>query len=207
LKSQNFLLILIDLLTESYPIDGTVKITSQIKVQNFTPKITFNRCIKREKGGSKEIVTAAYEPKFEIKEHKLEVTGKFTPANDITVGSSVRDVIVNGSKLELSVSRSEKDGITGVVGSSFKNEALALKGKLSYPLVPKTPTKLTTEAVYHHSGSNSDLGLGLEVTLEEAAHIFPELVIAHSSTDTQYKGLVRYDLSKGSLNWGISICQ
>jgi len=196
-----------DLLTESYPIDGTVKITSQIKVQSLgvTPKITFNRYIKREKGAAKEIVTAILEPKLEIKEHKLEITGKFTPANDITVGSSVRDVVVQGSKLELSVNRSDKDGITGVAGASFKNESVAVKGKLSYPLSPKNPTKISTEAVFHHSSSNSDLGLGVEVSLEEAAHIFPELVLAHSTSDTQYKGLIRFDFYKSSLNWGFSV--
>jgi hypothetical protein len=194
-----------DLLTESYPIDGTVKITSQTKAGCFTPKISLNRQVKRDKGSVKEIVSAGIEPKYEIKQHKLELSGKLSSLNDLTASASVRDLVAKGSKVEVSYSRSDKDGINGIGGVSFKNEVVALKGKLTYPFTPNKPTKIASEVVLHHSASNVNVGCGVDVSLEESAHISFEGVLAHFSKDTHYKGLVRYGLYESSLNWGFSI--
>jgi hypothetical protein len=197
-----------DLLTESYPIDGTLKITAQTKSGGFTPKMTLTRStVKREKGPARESVTAGFEPKYEIKQHKLEFSGKLTSANDLSVGTSVRDVIGQGSKLEVNLTRTDKDGFNGVPSASYKSEAVALKGKLTYPLTPNKPIKLNSEMVLHHSASNSALGIGVDITLEEAAHIHPQVVLAHSTKDSQYHGLVRYDLYSSSLCWGFSFWQ
>jgi hypothetical protein len=196
-----------DLLTESYPTDSTVKITAQTKAGGFTPKISLFRGVKREKLGVKEIVSASFEPKYEIKQHNLELTGKLTSMNDLSVGTSVRDLIGDGSKLDVNLTRSDRDGMNGVAAASFKNEVVALKGKFTYPLTPQKPTKLNTELVLHHSASNVNLGLGVDLVIEEAAHFSTEAVLAHTAKDTQYKGLVRYDLYNGSLNCGFSLWQ
>jgi len=197
-----------DLLSESYPIDGTVKITAQTKSLGFTPKITLNRSVKREKALAKEIVTAFFEPKYEIKEHNIEFTAKCTSAYDAAFGTSVRDLIVHGSKIELNVNRSERDGTNGVALASYKNESVAVKGKITHPLTPKKPTKLNTEAVFHHSGSNSNVGVGVDVNYDDNQfQIFTEAVLSHSTPDTQYKALARYDVYDSKWNWGWSVWQ
>jgi hypothetical protein len=197
-----------DLLTESYPIDGTLKITTQTKSGGFTPKITLNRyTVKREKGAAREIVTAGFEPKYEIKQHNLELNGKLASTNDFSVGSSVRDVIGEGSKLEVNLTRTDRDGLNGSATASYQSEAVAVKTKLIYPLSPNKATKLNSEVVYHHRASNINIGVGVDLTVEEAAHIYPVAVMGLSINDTQYKGFVRYDLYSSYLNWGFSYWQ
>jgi hypothetical protein len=197
-----------DLLNESYPIDGSLKVSAQFKALGLVPKFSLNRSVKREKAAVREIVSAAFEPKYEIKEKNVEFTGKFTSGHDFTGGSSCRDLIVRGSKLELNVTRSDKDGINGVALASFKNEGVAVKGKIAYPFTPKKPIKLFAELVLHHFSSNSNVGVGAEVCLEgDTAHIYGEAVMAHTANDSQYKGLLRYDVYDNSLNCGLSFWQ
>jgi len=171
-------------------------------------KVTLTRSVKREKSAVKELVTAAFEPKYEIKDHNLELTAKVTSVHDLNVGTSVRDLLGHGSKVEVNVIRSDRDGINGVALGSFKHESFALKAKVTYPFTPKKPVKISSEAVLHHSGSNSNLGIGVDVSLEgDSAHIFGEGVLSHSTHDAQYKGHVRYDVYDSTFNWGLSFWQ
>jgi len=97
--------------------------------------------------------------------------------------------------------------MSGVAVASFKNEGVALKGKVTYPFTPKKATKVAAELVLHHS-SNSNLGAGTEVCLEgDTAHIYGDAVVSHTVADSQYKGQLRYDVYDNSLNWGISFWQ
>jgi len=174
----------------------------------FNHKISLNRALKRDKTGVREVVTAAFEPKYELKEHKLEFTGKVSSTNDITVGTSVRDLLGSGSKVEINVTKTDRDGINGVATASYRSEILALKGKFTYPVTPKRPIKINTEAVWHHSPTNSNYGGGIDVNLEgDIARIFAEGVFAHTAKDSQYKGLVRYDVYDSSLLWSVSFWQ
>jgi len=198
-----------DLLTEGYPIDGTVKFTAQTSTFGFTHKSTLSRSIKRDKSGVREIVNAAFEPKFEFKEHKVEITGKLNSANEASVGASVRDIGTNGTKIEVNLTGSQRDGMGAVLSTSYKNNALAAKGKLTYPLNnPRKSIKINTEGVVHHTRSNSNVGVGVDVVLEgEVARIFTEGVVSHSAKDSQFKGLVRYDVYESYLIWGLSFFQ
>jgi len=197
-----------DLLTEGFPNDGAVKVTAQTKSLGFNHKISLNRSLKRDKTGVREVVTAAFEPKYELKEHNLEFTGKLSTTNDITVGTSVRDLVGSGSKVEINVTKSDRDGINGVASASYRSELLALKGKFTYPVTPKRPIKINAEAVWHHGGSNSSYGGGLDVNLEgDIARIFAEGVFTHSAKDSQYKGLLRYDVYDSTVLWGVSFWQ
>jgi len=195
-----------DLLTESYPIAGTLKITAQTKSHGFTPKITLNRSIKKEKSSFREVVTAVLEPKYEIND--IEFTAKCSSTTDITVGSSVRNILAQGTKFELSVTRPEKDPINVVAQGSYKNDYLAVKGKWTNYFIPKNPLKflVNSEAVFHHSGSNSNVGLGVDVNYDErSTQVFAEAVLSHSAVDTQYKGLARYDVNGSKWNLGLSL--
>jgi len=197
-----------DLLIESYPNDGTVKFTAQTKALNFTPKIVLNRSSKREKGGVKELVSATFDPKYEVKEHNLEFNGKLTSSYDLNVGASVRDFVGHGSKVELNLSRSERDGLHGISILSYKSDLVAVKGKFTYPLTPKKPTKVNSEIVLHHGGSHSNVGVGVDIILEDnIAQIFTEAVVAHTDKDTQYKGFARYDVYESKFNCGFSLWQ
>jgi len=189
-------------------VDGTVKVTSQTTLWGILHKQTLNRTLKREKTGVREVVTISFEPKYEVKEHNLELTSKFSTANDFSVGTTVKDLIGNGSKVELSVSKSEKDGFNGIALASYKSEPFALKGKVTYPLVPKRPIKLNTEAVVHLAGYNSNVGVGVDVSLEgEIARINTEGVLSHNTKDSQFKATARYDVYNSSLLWGFSFFQ
>jgi hypothetical protein len=197
-----------DLLTESFPIDGSAKITTQTKCLGFVQKVGLLRSLKREKTGVREVVTAVFEPKYELKDPKVEISSKVSTANDFTVGTTVRDLIGSGSKFEINATTSDKDGFNGVAAASYKNDTVAIKGKVTYPFTPKKPIKITSEAVYHHSGFGTNLGVGVDVSLEEnIARIFTEGVLSHSSKDAQYKGSVRYDVYDATLLYGLSFFQ
>jgi hypothetical protein len=141
------------------------------------------------------------------KKKNCEFTGKITSGHDLSIGGSCKDLIVSGSKLEVNVTRSDKDGLNGVLTASFKNDGVALKGKAIYPFTPKKPVKVNAELVLHHS-SDSNLGAGAEVSLEgDTAHIYADGVVSHSAKDSQYKGLLRYDVYNSNLNWGLSFFQ
>jgi len=195
-----------DLLNEGYPIDGTVKVTSQTKAFGFTQKQTLSKTVKREKSSAiKEVVSAAFEPKYELKEQKVEFTGKLTTACEVNVGSSVRDIVGSGSKVEINVTKSEREGTNTVGTVSVKKEGFAFKGKVTYPLTPKKATKISGEAVLHHTGSNSNFGLGTDVSLEgDIARIYTESVVSHNALNSQYRGVLRYDVYESSILWGLS---
>jgi len=154
------------------------------------------------------VVSATFEPKLELNEQNLEVTGKFSSSNDISLGTSVRDLFTQGSKIELNVNKSDRNELSGVVLAGFKNNSCAFKAKVTYPFTAKKPIKLNTEAVVHHTQTNCNIGLGVDINLEgKDVPVFTEGVVAHSSKDTQYKGFVRYGIYDGSLNWGLSFWQ
>lgn len=198
-----------DLLNEGYPIDGTVKFISQTNGLGFTQKATLHRYLKKDRTGVREIVTAAFEPKYEVKEHKVEFSGKLISNNNLSVGASARDLIGAGTKVDVTVNRSDRDGINAAVGVAYKSNSFAAKGKVTYPIVyDKKVIKINTEGVVHHSGSNSNLGLGTDVTVDsDAMKINTELVLSHTARDSQYKGSVRYDVFEASLGWGVSFWQ
>jgi hypothetical protein len=197
-----------DLLGEGYPIDGTVKVTAQTSGFGFVQKATLNRSLKKDKTGVKEIVSAAFEPKYEFKEHKVEVTGKYSSTNEVSVGASVRDLVGAGSKLEGTVVKSDRDGLNGVFTASYKINSFAGKAKLTYPFTPAKPIKINSEVVFHHSGTSSNFGVGVDANVEgDAIRIFSEAVVAHTAKDSQYKGQVRYDVFESALVWGVSFWQ
>jgi len=197
-----------DLLTESYPIDGTIKVSAQAKTFGFAPKVTLSRTLKKDKANVRETVSAVFEPKYEIKEYNLELNGKFTSSHDINVGTSVKDIGGKGSKVDLNIIKTDKDGLNGTALATYKNDALAIKGKATYPFSPKKPIVFYAEGVVHHNASNSNAGLGVEVSIEgETAKILGEGVLAHSTHDAQYKALLRYDVYDNTLNWGLSFWQ
>jgi len=198
-----------DLLNEGYPIDGSIKVTAQAKTLGFAPKLSISRTVKREKSSTvREVVSAVFEPKYEMKEYNLELNGKFTSSHDINVGTSVKDILAKGSKVDLNLAQTEKDGFNGVALVTYKHPTLAVKGKATYPFTPKKPIILYAEAVFHHSATDSSAGVGAEVSLEgETARILGEGVLAHSTHDAQYKSLVRYDVYDNNLNWTLSYWQ
>jgi len=197
-----------DLLNEGYPIDGTVKITSQTNAFGFIQKESLTRTVKREKSGVRELVTASFEPKYEIKEHKVEFTGKLSTGSEVNVGTSVRDLLGSGSKIEVNFTQSDRDGANLVGVASILQHSFGVKGKVTYPITPKKPIKINGEVVAHHTGTNSNVGAGVDLSLEgDVARIYAEGVVSHSAVTSAYKGQVRYDVYESSLLWSLSFWQ
>jgi len=193
-----------DLLNESYLTDGTIKVSAQSRTLGFVHKLTLNRTIKREKS-AKEIITATFEPKYEFKDYNLDFTGKVTSSNDMSMGTSIRDIIPR-TKIEFNLNKSDRDGLSTALLTTYKSDFLAIKSKINYPFSPKQPIKLNFETVLHHRRSQA--GLGVDINYEgNIAHVFTEGVLAHTTRDSQYKGLVRYDVYNGALNLGFSFWQ
>jgi len=196
-----------DLLTEGYPIDGTVKVAVQTRALGFIPKVTLVRALKREKTATREVVSAVFEPKYEWREHNLEFTSKFSTTSELSGGVSARDIFTKGTKVEIAANRNERDGLSGVFGGAFRNDHFSLRGKLTYPFAPKKPIKAALEGVFQVV-ANTNVGVGVDVTLEgEVARIKTDAVIAYTTKENQFKGLLRYDVYESSVLWGLSYFQ
>jgi len=196
-----------DLLTEGYPVDGTVKVAVQTRALGFIPKVTLIRALKREKSATREVVSAVFEPKYEWKEHNLEFTSKFSTTSELSGGVSVRDIFTKGTKIDITANRNERDGLSGVFGGAYRNEHFSFKGKLSYPFAPKKPIKANVEGVFQVV-ANTNVGVGVDVTLEgEVARIKTDAVVAYTAKEGQFKGLFRYDVYDSTVLWGLSYFQ
>jgi len=196
-----------ELLTEGFPIDGTVKVAIQTRALGFIPKVTLIRALKREKSATREVVSAVFEPKYEWREHNLEFTSKFSTTSELSGGVSAKDIFTTGTKIDITANRSERDGLSGVFGGAYRNESFSFKGKLSYPFAPKKPIKSTVEGVFQVV-ANTNVGVGVDVTLEgEVARIRTDAVIAYTTLQNQFKGLLRYDVYESSVLWGLSYFQ
>jgi len=196
-----------DLLNEGYPIDGTVKFAVQTRALGFIPKVTLLRSLKREKTATREVVSAVFEPKYEWREHNLEFTSKFSTTSELSGGVSAKDIITKGTKVEITANRNERDGLSGVFGGAFRNEHFSFKGKLTYPFAPKKPIKAAVEGVFQVV-ANTNAGVGVDVTLEgEVARIKTDAVIAYTTKENQFKGLLRYDVYESTVLWGLSYFQ
>jgi len=196
-----------DLLTEGFPIDGTVKVAVQTRALGFIPKVTLIRQLKREKSATREVVSAVFEPKYEWKEQNLEFTSKFSTTSELSAGVSAKDILTKGTKIEISANRNERDGLSGVFGGAYRNDSFSFKGKLAYPFAPKKPIKANVEGVFQVV-SNTNVGFGVDVTLEgEVARIKTDAVVAYTTKENQFKGLFRYDVYESTVLWGLSYFQ
>jgi hypothetical protein len=196
-----------DLLTEGYPIDGTVKVAVQTRALGFIPKVTLIRALKREKSATREVVSAVFEPKYEWKEQNLEFTSKFSTTSELSGGVSAKDIFTTGTKVDIIANRNERDGLSGVFGGAYRNDSVSFKGKLSYPFAPKKPIKANVEGVFQVV-DNTNVGVGVDVTLEgETARIKTDAVVAYTTKENQFKGLLRYDVYESSILWGLSYFQ
>jgi hypothetical protein len=196
-----------DLLTDGFPIDGTVKVAVQTRALGFIPKVTLIRSLKREKSTSREVVSAVFEPKYEWKEQNLEFTSKFSTTSELSGGVSAKDIFTKGTKVDITANRNERDGLSGVFGGAFRNDAVSVKAKVSYPFAPKKPIKANVESVFQVV-EHTNVGVGVDVTLEgEVARIKTDAVVAYSTKENQFKGLLRYDVYESSFLWGLSYFQ
>jgi len=197
-----------DVLTLDYPNEGTFKWVIQTKPDSaFTVKATINRGVKKEKNHVyKDIASAVFEPKLELKQHNLELNVKFSTQNDFSGSAVVKDVIGHGSKLELIGTQNEREGANGTLAVSSKKEFWATKGSISYPFTSKKqPIKFNGEVVIFPN--NVLLGAAANVKLEgeKSVAAAAEAVVGYSAPNYQLKARGSHTLGSDTFELGFSI--
>jgi len=174
-----------------------------------TVKTTLNRVFKKEKAGPKEIISAVVEPKFEWKEQNVEFTGKLSTSNDFNLGFSVKDLAIHGSKIEVTSSQSDKDGIAAQITGSYKDDRVAAKVGVAYPISlvgvkkEKKPIKLNGELVLHHP-SRAFIGTNVSVDLDASKSVIGEGVIGYSQDHWRVVARGNYESKTETTLWGVS---
>jgi hypothetical protein len=192
-----------DLLTTEFPSDGAIKFTTQCKTsENITVKSTLGRVVKRDKT-IREVVSATFEDKLELTDRNIELNGKISSNNDISGTVSVKDIIGDGSKLELNVSQTG-DGLYAAPQLIFKNNNVAVNSKVVYPIkAKKQDIKLFVEGGFHTGHLNA--GIGSAITLEQGATVINlEGVGSYSHANSQITGRVNHQLHSALLGLGLS---
>jgi hypothetical protein len=193
-----------DLLTVDYPTDGTVKLSAQAKPTNgFVIKALLNRGVKRDKT-LREVAVATFEPKFEIKQHHLELSGKISSTKEFSGTVARKDLFGVGSKLELTVNRNPET-VTGVLGLIYKTDKFASRGKISHPLIAKkAQTKFNVDSVF--KSSNVNVGFGAAITTDPATNPVVELngAFGYEEKNSQFSARVNHTLHTEVVGFGLS---
>jgi len=196
-----------DLLTQDFPNEGSVKFTTQSRTsENVTVKSSFSRVVKRDPKVVREIVGAAFEDKWEIPSHNLEFNAKISSNRDVSGSVAVKDWVGIGSKVELNVAQNP-DGVSATPQLIFKNNNVALKGKVIYPVSgKKTDIKILAEAGF--VTSNIYAGVGTAVTLENAgAAVILEGVGSYYYKNHQIAARVNHTLQGALVGLGLTYYQ
>jgi len=181
----------IDLITQDFPADGTVKVVAQSKTPTgITMKATLSRFFKKEKSGPREIVSALIEPKYEMKENNLEFSAKLSTANEFSGTISLKDTVGRGSKIDVTGTQSERNGVTVQLGSAYKTDIIASKVNVTYPVGPnkkdKNPIKVLGELVLQYP-TRFLLGSLVSVDVDSENTAFRgEGIVAYTQGDAQF---------------------
>jgi len=164
-----------DLLDKGYPTSGQFKISTEVKTPNG---ITINSSGRRYLKKGEEQVEAIFEPKFELKERKLELTGKLTTTQVFEIGASLKDLVADGSKISFNGVSDDRAG-PGLKGElSFKNLIVAVKGSAQYPFREDKSVKMNTGAVFRYQ----QFLLGVEINAD--------LLNTHQKTEKKSPGFL-----------------
>jgi len=196
-----------DLLALDFPADGTVKVSVQTKTSDGTTmKATVNRYNKKEKTGLKEIISAVFEPKHELKKHNLEFTSKISTLNEFTAGLSAKDLGTQGVKVDITGTQSERDGTGAQVAASYKNELVATKVGLTYPLPSgkkdRKPLKINADLVLNVY--KFLLGTNIALDLDEKTSWKGEGIISYSESSYQVTARGSHEQKTAQTLWGLS---
>jgi len=104
------------------------------------------RSFETKEGQIEEKLAGTVEPKYEWKEHNIELTGKLSTAGEFEGGISFKDLLP-GTKVSVTDIVSDKDGTAFKGTVAYKNEHVSLKGGVKYPFKLKTHVNFNAEAV------------------------------------------------------------
>jgi len=200
-----------DLLTTDFPADGTFKVITQSKTSTgVTFKATLNRFFKKDKSGPKEIISAVIEPKYEWKDQNLEFTAKLATTNEFSAGFSVKDLVGQGSKVEVTGSQSDRDGASAQLVGSYKAAGISTKVSVGYPFgavgpkKEKKPLKINGEAVIQYP-TNLFLASNVVVDVDsENTSMKGDGIVGYSQDQWQFTARGSHDRKSDITLWGLS---
>lgn len=119
----------LDTLNKGFPSGGSFKVSADLKTGN---DVTVASSATRSFKGDKESVVAVIEPKFVYAPQNLEVNAKFSTASEYSLGATLKNLAVDGSKI--SVTGTQKSGSNSVKAAfQFSNDTVAVKSAVTVP--------------------------------------------------------------------------
>jgi len=197
-----------DLFSQDFPSGSSVTVIAQGSTPNgLVLKPTLRRYYKKEKSGEREFVEVLLEPKLELKDKNVEFNAKLSTARDYTGTFSAKDILLKGTKFELTGAQNEKEGITSKAAISFKNESFSSQLAGTYPFPEKRgtkqPLKINGELVYHYP-NNWFLGANVAVDVGDKPKTKLDGVVGYYAKDLQVTSRFTREIQSGKTFWGVS---
>jgi len=196
-----------DLISDDFPSEGTVKLTTQSKTPDG---VTAKATLRRYQKGGREQVDAVIEPKYEWKEKNVEISGKLSTTNEYSANVVVKDLI-KGSKIEFSGTSNEKSSTSKIV-LSHKTDPAAAKITVTFPLdlsPKKSQTKINGDVVIQYP-DNFFVGGNVSLDVNEKMGFKVEGVVGFTQNQLQVTGRGSYapppsSRENSTILWGASL--
>jgi len=139
-----------DLIYKGFPADSVARLIVDTKTPNG---ISVNATTRRALKNNNEVVDVAIETKYDWKDRNVEASTKFTTTDTYEGSVSLKEPgSVIGSKLTVTgVSNGGNVSLKG--GLSYRNENLAVKGNVQYPLSEGAPIVVSGSTVVQYPKS------------------------------------------------------
>jgi len=142
----------IEFITKGFPNSGTFKVSTETKTPNgVSVKSTATRSFDfKEKDVVEEKLSGEIEPKFEWKEHDLELSGKLATGGDFEGGVTFNNLLVSGGKVSFTGIQSDKDGAAVKANVAYKNPQVSVKAGTKFPFKTATHVNYNGEVTLCH---------------------------------------------------------
>jgi len=142
----------IEFITKGFPNSGTFKVSTETKTPNgVSVKATATRSFDfKEKDVVEEKLSGENEPKFEWKEHDLELSGKLATGGDFEGGVTFNNLVVSGGKVSFTGIQSDKDGAAVKANLAYKHPQVSVKAGTKFPFKTAAHVNYNAEVTICH---------------------------------------------------------
>jgi len=156
-----------EFISKGYPNSGTFKVAIETKTPNG---VGLKGSATRSFDAKGEKISAEVEPKFEWKQHDVELNGKLTIGGDYEAGVTFNDLLVQGAKVSFTGFQSDSAGQAVKASTSYKHDQGTLKAGVKFPFKENNHVNWNGELTVRHE----DIHAGVDVRYDQAMVGKPE---------------------------------
>jgi len=136
----------VEFIAKGYPNSGTFKISTETKTPNG---VALKATATRSFDSKGEKIGAEVEPKFDWKQHDVELNGKLATGGEFEGGITFNE-IVKGAKISFTGFQSDSNGNAVKASATYKHEMATLKAGVKFPFKDNTHVNWNGELTVRH---------------------------------------------------------